>query len=80
MKFWLRALYVFFAMAVTDAGWTLYMSSVAAHETLRATLTSALIMLAGGLAIVSYTKDPRLLVAATLGAAAGTAFTMQVLL
>jgi len=74
---WLLFTFTFIAMAITDAVWAKYMIAVADKRALPAGIYSALIMILGGVVVLSYTEDKRMLLAAVLGAFVGTYFTIK---
>lgn len=63
---------VFAAVAVSDAIWTLWIASVAAHRPIVAGLASAALVLCGAFVTRSYVSDKRYLLPAVLGAYVGT--------
>lgn len=72
MSFELKFFLVFLSLVAVDACWTLYIAKVNEGKALAAATWSALIMVCGAFASISYIHDPRLLLAAVLGAWAGT--------
>lgn len=73
----IRFLAVFFAVAVVDVLWALYMGSVARKQAFWAATWSSLIILLGAFSVVQYTQDHWMLAPAMLGAFIGTHFTVS---
>lgn len=67
---------VFMSLVVVDICWTLYISKVNEGRAAAAACWSAMIMVCGAFATVSYLHDIRLLVAAVMGAWVGTYVTV----
>jgi hypothetical protein len=74
---WLMFIFTFISMAITDAVWAKYMIAVADKRALQSGIYSSLIMILGGVVVLSYTEDRRMLLAAVLGAFVGTYFTVR---
>ena len=72
MTFWLQFLLVFLSLVAVDTCWTFYIASVNAAKAFAAATWSALIMVCGAFAVISYLHDVRLLTAAIAGAWVGT--------
>jgi hypothetical protein len=72
MSFPLQFLLVTCALFLVDVCWARYIAKVGEGKALPAATWSALIMLCGAFATISYLHDRRLLAAAILGAFLGT--------
>ena len=72
-----KFLLVFFATGVGDMFWTFYIRRTSEGKALQASLFSAVIMLTGGIVIITYVEDKWYLVPAVLGALVGTYFTVK---
>lgn len=68
---------VMVATALVDVCWTFYFINVSREKALWAGWWSTLIVAFGAVVTVSYVNDPTLLVAAFIGAFAGTSLTIQ---
>jgi len=68
----LKFLIVFLGMAVFDFLYAIYTRAVIDKKSFRGGSLACLMVLVQGLIIVSYTKEPKLLIAAALGAFIGT--------
>lgn len=77
MPFAARALLVFLALVAVDTCWAFYIAKVGQKRALAAACWSALIMVCGAFATISYLDDRRLLVAAIAGAWVGTFCTVR---
>lgn len=77
MPFPVQCVLVFLALCAVDACWTLYIAKVGEGKALAAATWSALIMVCGAFATISYLNDTRLLVAAIAGAWVGTYCTVR---
>jgi hypothetical protein len=67
---------VFFAVALADGAWTLYMQGVAEQRKWKASLASVVIIALGAFTAISYIEDKTLLIPALFGAFVGTFVTM----
>jgi hypothetical protein len=74
----LKFILVFFAVALADGAWTLYMQGVAEQRKWKASVSSVLIIALGAFTAISYIEDRRLLIPALLGAFVGTFVTMTI--
>lgn len=72
MNFALQCLIAFAALAITDACWAIYISSVASQKTVHASCWAVLLFLSGAVAVISYTTNHWLLLPAAAGAFVGT--------
>ena len=63
---------VFFATAVTDVVWALYIRQTSHGNALKSAIWAALIILFGAFTVVSYVNNTRMLIPAALGAFFGT--------
>lgn len=72
MPFPVRCALVFLALCAVDYCWTFYIAKVGEGRAIAAATWSALIMVCGAFATISYLDDRRLLVAAIAGAWVGT--------
>lgn len=77
MEFAIKFTLVALAMAAADWCWTKYMMHAAAHQAARAAHWSTAIVAVSAFSVTSYVHDPRLLVAALLGAWAGTYYAVR---
>jgi hypothetical protein len=68
----MRYIAVFFAVAFADWLWTRYIVTAAAGQALPAASYSAAIVVVGAFVTLSYVKDRRYLIPATIGAFVGT--------
>ncbi len=68
---------VFVLMAAADVCWTKYISAVHAKKPLAAGLWSASIILMSAFTVITYVTNHWLVIAALLGAFAGTYFTVK---
>jgi len=72
-----KFLLVFIATGVGDMFWTFYIRRTGEGKALQASLFSAIIMITGGIVIITYVENKWYLVPAALGALAGTYFTVK---
>ena len=63
---------VFFAMALTDYGWAVYISKVQAAQALSSATWSVVLFLMGSIGIVAFTTNIWYLLPAAVGAFVGT--------
>lgn len=77
MPFAMQAALVFLALCAVDCCWTFYIAKVGEGRALAAATWSALIMVCGAFATISYLEDKRLLLAAIAGAWVGTYLTVK---
>jgi peptidoglycan biosynthesis protein MviN/MurJ (putative lipid II flippase) len=68
---------VMLALILADICWTMYFTETANKNAVKAGIWSALIMLSGSYATVSFVNDKRFIVAAMLGAFIGTYATIK---
>lgn len=72
MEFVSQFLLVFLAMFFTDFCWAHYLRSIIDRKAVVSALWSSVIVAVSAIVVVSYTHDARLIIAACLGAFAGT--------
>lgn len=72
MTFWVQFVLVAVAMAAADWCWTKYMMHASAHRAVPAAWWSAAIIGVSAFTVTSYVEDHRLIIAALIGAWAGT--------
>lgn len=72
MNFYLQSALVFLSLVAVDVCWTFYIRKASEGRAIAAATWSALIMICGAFAAISYIEDKRLLPAAILGAFVGT--------
>lgn len=77
MTFEIQFILVMLALIVADVCWTMYFVETANKHAVKAGIWSALIMLSGSFATVSFVNDRRFIVAAMLGAFIGTYATIK---
>jgi hypothetical protein len=73
----LKALLVFVASGMGDILWTFYILRTSEKRAHPAGLFSALIILTGGLVVITYTGNPWYLIPAALGAYVGTVLAVK---
>lgn len=78
MSFTAQFALVFVSLVAVDVCWTLYIAEVNARNAVKAATWSALIMLCGAFATISFVHDKRLLIAAILGAWVGTYIAVRI--
>ena len=77
MSFWVTFLLVVLALTLADICWTKYFMETANKNANKAAIWSALIILCGSFATVSFVHDKRLILAAMIGAYLGTFVTIK---
>lgn len=77
MTFAIQFFLVMVALIVVDLCWTMYFVETEKRNAVKAGLWSALIMLSGSYATVSFVEDKRLIIAAFIGAFIGTYSTIK---
>jgi uncharacterized protein YqgC (DUF456 family) len=77
MGFWTTFVLVVLALTLADICWTMYFTETANKHATKAATWSALIILCGSFATVSFVHDKRLIVAAMIGAFLGTYITIK---
>lgn len=75
--FAIQFILVMLALILADICWTMYFTETANKHAVKAGIWSALIMLSGSYATVSFVNDRRFIVAAMLGAFIGTYATIK---
>lgn len=75
--FTLKFLLVMLAMAAADWCWTKYMLYAASRDALKAAFWSSMIIACGAFTVTNYVEDPRLIVAALIGAFVGTYYAVE---
>lgn len=75
--FAIQFILVMLALILADICWTMYFTETANKHAVKAGIWSALIMLSGSYATVSFVNDKRFIVAAMLGAFIGTYATIK---
>jgi peptidoglycan biosynthesis protein MviN/MurJ (putative lipid II flippase) len=75
--FAIQFILVMLALILADICWTMYFTETANKNAVKAGIWSALIMLSGSYATVSFVNDKRFIVAAMLGAFIGTYATIK---
>lgn len=75
--FVIQFILVMLALIVADICWTMYFIETANKHPVKAGIWSALIMLSGSFATVSFVNDKRFIIAAMLGAFIGTYATIK---
>lgn len=75
--FIIQFILVMLALIVADVCWTMYFTETANKNPVKAGIWSALIMLSGSFATVSFVNDKRFIIAAMLGAFIGTYATIK---
>ncbi len=71
-----KSILIFFATALSDLVWTMWILHTTSLNRWRSSAYSSAIILLGGLTVVSYVSDKRLLVPAAIGAFVGTFITL----
>ena len=71
------ALMVFVATGVGDMFWTFYIRRTSEGKALQASLFSGIIMLTGGIVVISYVENKWYLIPAAIGALVGTYITVK---
>ena len=77
MTFITQFILVVFALILADICWTMYFTETARKHATKAGVWSALIMLSGSYATVSFVHDKRFIVAAMIGSFIGTYATIK---
>lgn len=77
MTFAVQFILVMLALIVADICWTMFFTETANKNAVKAGVWSALIMLSGSFATVSFVHDKRFIVAAMLGSFIGTYATIK---
>lgn len=77
MDFAIQFVLVTLALIVADICWTMFFTETANKHAVKAGIWSALIMLSGSYATVSFVNDKRFIVAAMLGSFIGTYATIK---
>lgn len=72
MTFPIQCILVFLALIAVDFCWTFYIAKVAEKKAIAAACWSAMIMVCGAFATISYLENKWLLIPAILGAWVGT--------
>jgi hypothetical protein len=72
MNIVLKIAIVFVATLLVDFSWSMYIRSLAQNKTFNAACWSAFITLAGGITVIAYNEDHRLLIPAIVGGFIGT--------
>ena len=70
-------IFTFLSMLVTDIVYTLLLKSVQNDKPLAASIWASLITFLGGVAIINYTNDNKMIIPAILGAFVGTYIGMK---
>ncbi len=77
MEYILSFIGVLIAVTIADVCWTFYFIKIEERKSLAAGLWGAGVYLCGALAVVSYTTDRSLIIAAVIGAVIGTWATVE---
>jgi hypothetical protein len=77
IPFVLKFFLVMISMILADIAWTFYFIKVEERKSIQSGLWSALIVLFGGISTIGYVHDPRLFVAALIGAFIGVVIAVE---